>query len=1015
MEQDIQDPREREIRRQFLDEAQAYWVTLEASVLGLAGQRVDLQKINAAMRAAHSIKGGAAMMGYQTLSEFAHRLEDSFKVLKTKQQSLIVSDGLEQRLLRCVDYLQQVIETNRQAKLIDPQWLAEEATPLFEQLRGELGEAEEESAASVLGAEDGGQALLAIVFGSEVEEMLLRLEGLLTTTAEAQLRDEVMTLAGELGGLGEMLQLPSFTRLCESVLEALDRAEQPTQVIAQSAQIAWRQSQALVLAQQPNLISTQLPSPSSLVQEERSDFPLIPLQPPPLEPSSAKSFVAAPTRAEETAGIAPRVAASPRGLPELPQLVEEEAAFLGSNPDAEPNQLEAPSSVQMETTSGEPQEDERTVRVSLKRVEQLNDLFGELTIERNALALYCDRLRSLTQLLKQRVNTLNQNNQELQTSYNELAGARAAEIALGNETHGERATGIDILTPGISSRLGSFNSQGFQSGRQGFDRLEMDQYDSLSLQSQGIIETIVQVQEVTTDIDLSLEETDQTLRNLHKTTKHLRNQLTHLRMRPLTDVLDRFPRALRALGLEHGKQVSLDLQGSNTLVDRNVLEALQEPLMHLLRNAFDHGLESPEERFAQGKPAEGKITIRAVQQGNRTVIEFEDDGRGINIEKVRAKAAAMGLDGELLATASEQELLSLIFEPGFSTSSQVTALSGRGVGMDVVRDRLKPVRGEIKVATRPGQGTVFTLSVPFSLAVLRVQVVESQGMLLAIPADSITEVVLVEQLPEWSVGDGQEKSFRWNGEIIRWVSLAPWLQFHCPRQPYSLEANPKIDCPALLLLDNASGAVAVEIERSWGEQEVAIRQVEGQIAMPTGFSNCSIMGDGRVIPLVNLADIIQGQLPDLSVEDSVSGAFVVGVSAAIPVPFMPPVAATKPTVLVVDDSINVRRFLALTLEKAGYRVEQAKDGLHALEMLSASLPVQAIICDIEMPRLDGYGVLAKVKADPAMAHLPIAMLTSRSGEKHRKLAIDLGASAYFSKPYNERELLEQLESMLVAA
>lgn len=359
--------------------------------------------------------------------------------------------------------------------------------------------------------------------------------------------------------------------------------------------------------------------------------------------------------------------------------------------------------------------------------------------------------------------------------------------------------------------------------------------------------------------------------------------------------------------------------------------------------------------------------------------------------------------------------------------------------MDVVRERLKPVRGEVAVATEAGRGTTFTLSMPFSLAVLRVLVVESHGMLLAIPADSVNEVALVHQIP--SLQSASSPSFDWNGHSVQRVSLGDRLTFNCPRPPYSLEANPKIDTPALLMIDLEGQKLGLEIERSWGEQEVAVRRVEGLIGMPTGFSNCTIMGDGRVIPLVNIRSLLPGSSSEVQAETqsmampisataatttglAVLGASAMG-SASTPLPEAPPASAgadilpftptSKPAVLVVDDSINVRRFLALTLEKAGYRVEQAKDGQQALELLAGTLSVQAIICDIEMPRLDGYGVLAKVKADPAIAHLPIAMLTSRSGEKHRKLAMDLGASAYFSKPYNEQELLTQLEAMMVAA
>ncbi len=1003
-----QDPREQEIQRQFLDEAQEYLGALEGAVLGLAGSRIDLQKINEAMRASHSIKGGAAMMGYQTLSEFAHRLEDSFKVLKTKRQSLEISFALENQLLAGVDCLQRVIQMARQDQQPDETWLTQEAHPLFDQLRTELGDADEETAASVLGGDDGGQALLDIVFSSEVEGVLQQLEGLLNQqTPETELRSELITLAGELGGLGEMLQLSAFSQLCEAVIEALDH--HGAGLVAEAALNAWRRAQALVLAQQLDLISTELvlPTAGNTVRPPTA-----------LPQSSVESLEPSPTPASQAA-------VQPHSAPEFQsEFVAEPTRLKPTDLEPLPSEADVGAAAHRSANapSHEAEDADRTVRVSLKRIDQLNDLFGELTIERNALALYCDRLRSLTQLLKQRVQVLDQSNRSLRSSYDEIAVGMKQPAMVG-------ASNVFPSRHGLGN--GSGNGSGFghpSLDHLEFDRLEMDRYDTLSLQSQSVMETIVQVQEVTTDVDLSLEEADITLRNLNKTTKHLSNQLTHLRMRPLSDVLNRFPRALRELSQEHGKRVQLKLEGSETLVDRNVLEALQEPLMHLLRNAFDHGLESPDDRQAVGKPAEGNITIRARQRGNRTLIEFQDDGRGINLDKVRAKATNLGLDEALLAEASQQELLSLIFEPGFSTSDRVTNLSGRGVGMDVVRERLKPVRGEISVDTQPGQGTLFTLAVPFSLAVLRVLVVECKGMLLAIPAEGVAEVILIEQLPEHQQDSA---CFTWNGQSLERIELSPWLRFNCPRPPYSLEADPKIETPALLVvnverprnrpspsdnhdpfnndpLNNAplnNELVGLEIERSWGEQEVAVRRIEGQIGMPAGFSNCTIMGDGRVIPLVSVPELLV-LLAHADLADADSTLETPGDRPA-------PLSVRKPAILVVDDSINVRRFLALTLEKAGYRVEQAKDGQQALELLAGDISVQAIICDIEMPRLDGYGVLAHVKADPAIAHLPVAMLTSRSGDKHRNLAMNLGASAYFSKPYNEQELLAELEAMMV--
>jgi len=332
----------------------------------------------------------------------------------------------------------------------------------------------------------------------------------------------------------------------------------------------------------------------------------------------------------------------------------------------------------------------------------------------------------------------------------------------------------------------------------------------------------------------------------------LQRNLNQLRMRPLSDVTNRFPRALRELELAHGKSVSLALEGESTLIDRNILEALSDPLMHIVRNAFDHGIETPQARERQGKPRSGTISIKAFNRSNRTVITVSDDGSGIALEKIRDRALSMGLDADLLDAASEAELLSLIFEPGFSTSEKVTALSGRGVGMDVVRNNLTQIRGDISVDTAPGQGTTFTLSVPYTLSVTRVMLAEGSRMPVAVLTDFIEEVTIVK--PEDLFETEGREMFHFKGDAIHLIRLSNWLAFNCPRQFDSLEEVPNMDHPSVLLFRAGDQRLGLEIDRSWGEREVAVRRVEGPIALPAGFSNCTILGDGKVVPLINLPD-----------------------------------------------------------------------------------------------------------------------------------------------------------------
>lgn len=983
--------KELEIQLQFLDEASDYLSALDTALLGLNNSGIDIDKINAALRSAHSIKGGAGMMGFQTLSDFAHRLEDSFKVLKVQKQTVQIDSALEQLLLAGVDCLRQIIQWHQQRVDVDSRWLETFAKPVFEQLYQRLGEPAEEDAQSILSPEEG-QDIIPLLFQTEVEGCLQRLETVLASR-NPRLREELEILTQELGGLGEMLQLTAFTQLCQSIAQQLAAHPQQVETIAQQALQTWRQSQSLVLSGSWNALPNQLVNPvlndvahstanHEIADQELED--LVTVVEPIMQPEAISEI-------EETSfynpleEVGPEIQVMPFSNSEEPSPQEQPTDFR--MPDPQPVGNTASDSI------------DNTVRVSVKQLEQFNDLFSELIIERNGLDLHLKRLRSLVHTLSRRVQILEESNAQLRNAYDKVETHTVSPVIglLGSADLWE--------SPPESSHSGSHNHE--------FDVLEMDRYNHLHLLSQEVMETIVQVQEVTSDIELGLDDTEQTTRELNRTSRHLQTKLTQIRMRPFSDITNRFPRALRELSLQYEKPTQLKIQGEHLLIDRNILEALNEPLMHLLRNAFDHGIEKPEIRRQQGKPDQGLIQIQVAHRQNRTVITVSDDGAGIPIDKIRSRARQMGLDEVLLAAASDDEILSLIFEPGFSTSDRVTALSGRGVGMDVVRERLKQIQGDVTVSTEAGKGTTFTLSVPFTLSVARVLIAESRGMLLAFPTDAIEEILVVQ--PEQILATAGSQAFNWNGTMVQLICLSQWLSFQRPFQPESLETAAAISVPTVMLLNQNGQWVGLQVDRCWGEQEVAIRQVEGGLPLPAGFSSCTILGDGRVVPLVSLSSLLHWIAScERNNLDSTLVLRPYQLPAQLSLQSIP-LAGTvdrQPTILIIDDSINVRRFLALTLEKAGYQVAQAKDGQDAIDKLAAGLSVQAVICDIEMPRLDGYEFLARVKSMPMLKEIPIAMLTSRSGDKHRRLAMSLGATAYFSKPYNEQTLLQTLERMV---
>ena len=1002
----MSEDKELQIRLQFLEEAQEYLDSIESRLLGLGSGNVNSQHMDSVLRAAHSIKGGAAMMGFEELSHLAHRLEDFFKVLKIGKTEAI-DESLESLLLDSVKSLRQIASYNRQQVEVDRQWLDHSVSPIFDRLYQLLGEPNPEDEAALLSA-DMGEDMSTLIFETEVEESLQQLESHLANFEPTTLREYLLTTATELSGLGEILELQAFSSLCQSVIEHLEANPEQLEEIARAALQEWRRSQALVLIGQTEVLATSLDLPNAT----STDFELI------TDTNTDKKFEAAKfdeivdydvfdsliqeeaLEIEETSNIFSALEDATANL--IEESLSEELTTSTNDSDLVPtHKLQTPVISAPETVVNNSTTD-NTIRVSVQQLEELSDYFGEISIERNGLNLRLHSLRNLVNLLSQRIKNLEHSNFQLRIAYDKVA-----------------TEAIDITSRGVfatQSTHTTFNPSFGNSKPEYFDSLEMDSYSDIHLLSQEVMETVVQIQEVTKDIEINLEETERNAKGLNRTTKQMQTTITKVRMRPLSDLVSRFPVALRNMEMQYGKKVQLKVRGGSTLIDRSILEALNDPLLHLFRNAFDHGIEDRETRLQAGKSEQGLITISASYRGNQTIITLSDDGGGINLDKIRARAVAIGISQAELANARKEDLLELIFEPGFSTAERVTDLSGRGVGMDVVRTNIEQIKGKIQVDTELGKGTTFTISVPFTLSVIRVLLVESGDMLLAFPTSIIEEMLVLQ--PDLILTSPGSEILNWEGFMVRLVRLHQWLHFPAARNLSNLdsEASPLIDRPTVLIIAQGNDLVGIQVDRYWREEEVTIRQVEGNLALPPGFTGCTILGDGRVVPLVDPIALLNwiendGYIPTSPVLPLSSGGTstgnLIGELSSTTIP-------QKQTVMVVDDSINVRRFLAMTLEKANYRVEQAKDGQEAIEKLQTGTAVQAIICDIEMPRLDGFGFLSRAKSDAAYKHIPVIMLTSRSGDKHRRLAMNLGASAYFSKPFKEKKLLETLAELIIS-
>jgi two-component system, chemotaxis family, sensor histidine kinase and response regulator PixL len=1029
---------DRQIPLKFLDEATDCCDQIESVVLGLAHKTPSPQELDQALRAAHSIKGGAGMMGFMPLSNVAHQLEDFFKILRVRYHTKSINTEVETLLLQGVDFLRQVIVLHRQGQIIDKDWISKHSQPIFEQLHEQLGDLRPEDEDALL-SQEGDVDPAMLMLESALKESIDLLAIQLTTISSTQLLASLQSIAAELTDFGRMAKLEKFVNLCQSVDSHCQNTDslQAVQLVQQALK-AWRKSHSVVLLGRFEKIPTNITGIAattsaslefdqfnpqlagiegltesidlSLLQSEMANLDLdnfsefssnFDEMPPIAELMGAFADGEIPASSTTVDLLAPETPATINNfgdrhelplaflgelaaidLPEMPsdfvanwdELADIELPVLPSF-GSEDDRLPLPV---ITTTSITNNQQGQTVRVPVAYLKQFNTAFGQLILERNAINMRLGEIQSYTSLLRKRMKHLESSNQELRQWYDQAS------------TEGLIPTPQSDNVTAIATR--SVTTE--------FDSLEMDQYNDLHLVSQDQMETIVQLQEVTTDIELSLQDMTQSIRGLNQTTRSLQKNLTRTQMSPFADVVKRFPRLIRDLSVQFGKSVNLKIVGEHTGIDREILDSLSDPLIHLLRNAFDHGIEDVATRLAAGKPTTGNITLEASHRGGETIITISDDGGGIKIDRIRDRLQQMGLPTEEIAKISEAELLDTIFEPGFSTAANLTELSGRGVGMDVVRTNIEEIRGKIQVKTSPGVGTTFTIRVPLALSVIRVMLLERAGFVFAVSVDSVKEIIRFQ--PDLLTVNGTHIS--WQSQTIPLVTLEQGLAFGRDHRSFELAGIPTISQTMLLVVGADQLSNAFYIDRFWGEKEVTLRSIDSPIPLTPGFGNSIILGDGRVVPLIDLMQLASW----ISVTAELAGK---GQDDQRSIPTITE-RTLQSRILVIDDSINVRRYLAAMLEKEGYEVEQARDGQEAVEKLVGGLVVQAAICDVEMPRLDGYGVLEALRDDETFASLPIIMLTSRNSDKHRSLAMNLGASAYFSKPYTEPELLATLRTLI---
>jgi chemosensory pili system protein ChpA (sensor histidine kinase/response regulator) len=521
-----------------------------------------------------------------------------------------------------------------------------------------------------------------------------------------------------------------------------------------------------------------------------------------------------------------------------------------------------------------------------------------------------------------------------------------------------------------------------------FDPLEFDRFTRFQEVTRLMAESVSDVSTVHGNLVNTVDETEAALLAQARLNRDLQQDLMRVRMVPFGSLAERLYRIVRQTSKEAGKRANLDIKGVQVELDRSVLERITGPFEHLLRNAVTHGIEAPDKRRAAGKPEIGDIRLELKQEGNEVQLSLSDDGGGLDIDRIRAKAIEKGLIGPRV-TLSEAEIADFIFNAGFSTATEVTQIAGRGVGMDVVRSEVAALGGRVEMRFTRGQGTRFTIYLPLTLAVTQAVLVRAGNKTYAIPAVMVEQVLQLRQ--EQLVAAYASRQTEWQDRRYPFHYLP-----HLLGAPEHV-AEQKRFSPTLYLR-SGTNAIALHVDEMVGSnQEIVVKSIGPQLQRIAGITGATVLGSGEIVLILNPVQ--------LALEE------VAGATSIVHEAPKPQAAATQPTIMVVDDSLTVRKVTGRLLERQGYLVVTARDGVEAMEKLQELVP-DVMLVDIEMPRMDGFDLTRNVRGDARLSKVPIIMITSRTAEKHQSYAREIGVSHFLGKPYQEDDLLEKIAGFL---
>ena len=1030
------------IEQYLLDESSELLATIEQNLLELLEEKT-VDKVHTLMRSAHTIKGSAANYELKTLETIAHHLEDVFQALYAPE--LEIDSELSFLLLEGYDCLKVPLNGILSNIPYDEQEILDRTAEVFAKLQTKLGDFFGREA-PLPTSEELGFDVVGLIFADSVPQDLQQLETAIATQDPQQVYPILNSKADFFQELGMSYDLPGLVEIAQATKAAIEYHKDHVLTIAQIALENFQQAYTAVLdgeRTQGGSLCDQLrywaesSAENSLIVSEEQDNntvnnshsnlteELLNIVDDSVEDNSLIVSGEQEKEEEEESSYIREIKqkvnqnlslnASP--IERVLQLIctTHKETFVKKEPNISSENNQQKFQPKKQSTQSLP-----SIRVAVKQLDRLSHTIGELLISENQQSLQSDQIHHLTQnTLKQFLLSQKQLNKVREWSDKNLLIPSSKR----SKKH-KKKNDIDPLI--ISTSLTDIDSE--------FDVLEMDVYSDLHLLLQNLTEQMMQLGE---QIE-SIEGLAQTLRFSRGKRKQLLSQaqddLLEARMVPLAKVFNRFPRLMQQMVAAHQKPAQLHLIGSDVLIDKVFVEKLYEPLLHLIRNAYDHGLESAEKRRQQGKPETGQITVEAYHQGNRITIEIRDDGQGLDWERIRQSAVEKQLlTPEEAANLSEEQLADLLFEPGFSTTEKISQLSGRGIGLDVVRSQFQAWQGSVSIKSNRGEGTTFVLQLPLSFTTARLLVCESNGITYALLAEVIEQVLLPS--PE-QIQNQQQMFYCWTQEskqeLIPIYPLADLVNYKYPtlykgnNSDSLFPLKSKNSVKPLLMLKHNQQRLCLQVEQILVEQELVIKSLGDTLTLPSYIQGYSVLGNGALTLVIDpmalpsqpqkTSQTVHPLLKTLSGEPQKSERSpmtTVAQQKDLSInPEKPSLLGHSVSVLVVDDSVVQRQALLQTIEKGGYKVLQAGNGQEALAKLNKHPEIKLIICDIEMPYMNGFEFLSHWKQNANISEIPVIMVTTRSGKKHRQLALALGAKSYLTKPCSHPELLETIGELI---